>query len=400
MELKTHFMNMKKINLVSDTINKNDISQLINWLSSDEIPRLTKGPKTIEFENKWSTYLGVTRSVFVNSGSSAILLALAALKENNMLKNNKVIVPTLSWLTDVSSPIQLGLEPILCDCNLHDLSLNLDELEVLIKKYNPSCIILVSVLGLVPDMERILALCKQYDIKLIEDVCESMGSEYNGQKLGTFGDVSLFSLYYGHHLSTIEGGLICTNNEELADVIISMRSHGWDRDWSADKQLQFRKKHDISEFDALYTFYYPGYNLRSTDLQAFIGLTQIDKLDNFVTKRKQNFEVYESYLRESNNLKLQVIEHDTISNFAYPYVADSSKHRLKIVNKLIENGIEVRPLIAGSMGLKPFWIKYSGSKQYFKNADLINSNGFYVPNHQDLSKDDIMHISDIILNIK
>jgi CDP-6-deoxy-D-xylo-4-hexulose-3-dehydrase len=141
--------------------------------------------------------------------------------------------------------------------------------------------ILVSVLGLVPDMNAVVKLCKKYGVYLIEDVCESMGSSYRENKLGTFGDISLFSLYYGHHISTIEGGLICTNNEELNTIIRSMRSHGWDRDWNDKIKKEYRDLHDISEFDSMYTFYYPGYNLRSTDLQAFIGLRQIGKIDNF-----------------------------------------------------------------------------------------------------------------------
>jgi CDP-6-deoxy-D-xylo-4-hexulose-3-dehydrase len=389
---------MKKIELVSDTINKNDIARLVDWLSDDQIPRLTKGPKTIEFEKKWSSWLGTKRSIFVNSGSSAILLALASLREAGMLKNDKVIVPNLSWLTDVSSPIQLGMRPILCDCNMTDLSVNLQHLEDLMIKSNPGALIVVSVLGLVPDMKAIKDLCIKYDVRLIEDVCESMGSEFDGKKLGTFGDVSLFSLYYGHHLSTIEGGLISTDNEELADIIVSMRSHGWDRDWSPEKQKKYRETYQVSEFDALYTFYYPGYNLRSTDLQAFIGITQIDKLGDFVSKRNRNFKIYESLLREHNELKLDVRSTDLISNFAYPFVAKSEEERSRIVKELSENQIEVRPLIAGSMGSKPFWIAYKGYEEKFANSSAINDRGFYVPNHQDLTEEDIIRISNIITN--
>jgi CDP-6-deoxy-D-xylo-4-hexulose-3-dehydrase len=389
---------MKKIGLVSDTINKQDIKRLTDWLSADETPRLTKGPKTIEFEKKWSTWLGVKNSIFVNSGSSAILLALASLREAGMLKNDKVIVPNLSWLTDVSSPIQLGMRPILCDCNMTDLSVNLQHLEDLMIKSNPGALIIVSVLGLVPDMNSIKDLCTKYDVRLIEDVCESMGSEFDGKKLGTFGDVSLFSLYYGHHLSTIEGGLISTDNEELSDIIVSMRSHGWDRDWSPVKQKKYRETYQVSEFDALYTFYYPGYNLRSTDLQAFIGITQIDKLNDFVSKRNRNFKIYESLLREDNELKLDVRSTDLISNFAYPFVAKSEEERSRIVKELADNQIEVRPLIAGSMGSKPFWIAYQGYEEKFVNSSVINDRGFYVPNHQDLTEEDITRISNIITN--
>lgn len=380
---------MSMIKLVSDTIDKNDINNLVNWLSQDEIPRLTKGDITIEFEKKWSEKIGVNKTTFVNSGSSAILLALAALKESGKLKNNKIIVPALSWLTDVSSPIQLGMDVILCDCNLHDLSIDINHLKQLIREEDPSSLILVSVLGLVPNMSEIVDICNENDIVLIEDVCESMGSKFQNKYLGSFGSVSVFSLYYGHHLSTIEGGLICTNDEELNDIIVSMRSHGWDRDWSKEKQKEYREKYNIDDFNSLYTFYYPGFNFRSTDLQAFIGLSQIDKLDIFSINRNKNFKLYNKNI-SINDLEIKYNNDNFISNFAYPIV---SKNREKIVNKLIENNIEVRPLIAGSMARKPFW---KGRVDNLPNCDIINNYGFYIPNHQDLSEEDIDIICKII----
>lgn len=380
---------MNMIKLVSDTIDKNDINNLVNWLSQDEIPRLTKGDVTIEFENKWSTKIGVEYTTYVNSGSSAILLTLAALKESGKLKNNKIIVPALSWLTDVSSPIQLGMDVILCDCNLYDLSIDINHFKQLIKEEDPSSLILVSVLGLVPNMSEIVNLCEENNIVLIEDVCESMGSKFEDKYLGTFGVVSLFSLYYGHHLSTIEGGLICTNDSELNDIIVSMRSHGWDRDWSNEKQKEYRDKYNIDDFNSLYTFYYPGFNFRSTDLQAFIGLTQVDKLDKFSINRENNFKLYYDNIT-INELKIKYDDRNFISNFAYPIV---SKNRESIVKRLIENNIEVRPLIAGSMARKPFW---KGRVDNLPNCDIINNNGFYIPNHQNLSNYDITRICTIV----
>lgn len=380
---------MNMIKLVSDTIDKNDITNLVNWLSQDEIPRLTKGDITIEFEKKWSNKIGVEHTTYVNSGSSAILLALSALKESGKLKNNKIIVPALSWLTDVSSPIQLGMDVILCDCNLYDLSIDINHLKQLIKEEDPSSLILVSVLGLVPNMSEIVSICEDNNIVLIEDVCESMGSKFEEKYLGTFGLVSLFSLYYGHHLSTIEGGLICTNDNELNDIIVSMRSHGWDRDWSKERQKEYRDKYKIDDFNSLYTFYYPGFNFRSTDLQAFIGVTQVDKLDKFSINREKNFKLYNDNIT-INELNIKYNDKNFISNFAYPIV---SKNRESIVNKLIENNIEVRPLIAGSMARKPFW---KGRVDNLPNCDIVNNNGFYIPNHQDLNNSDIIKISKIV----
>lgn len=373
--------------LVSDTIDKKDINKLVEWLSQDETPRLTKGELTIQFEKKWSDKIGVKHTTFVNSGSSAILLSLAALKESGKLRNNKIIVPALSWITDVSSPMQLGMEVILCDCNLSDLSIDLEHLSKLIEEHDPSTLILVSVLGLVPDMNKIINICNENEITLIEDVCESMGSKYNNNYLGTFGHISLFSLYYGHHLSTIEGGLICTNDVELNDIIVSMRSHGWDRDWTSDKQQEYRDLFEVNEFDALYTFYYPGFNFRSTDLQAFIGISQIDKLDKFSYIRNQNFKTYNGLITEND---LNVSCDGFISNFAYPII---SKNRKEIVKNLIDNNIEVRPLIAGSMAKNPFW---KGRRDNLPNCDIVNQFGFYLPNHQDMTLCDIKKITDIV----
>jgi CDP-6-deoxy-D-xylo-4-hexulose-3-dehydrase len=203
------------IKLVKDTIDKNDINKLIEWLSQDEIPRLTKGDLTWKLESKWAKKIGTKYSVYVNSGSSAILLALAALLHTGKLRNNKVVVPGLSWATDVSSPMLLGMEPILCDSNLEDLSCDLEHLEELFKTNDPSCMILVSPLGLVPNMEKVISLCEKYNVFLLEDVCESQGTMFNNQKLGSFGDMASFSTYFGHTMSTIEGGFITTNDSLL-----------------------------------------------------------------------------------------------------------------------------------------------------------------------------------------
>tara|TARA_R110002020_G_scaffold348785_2_gene562396 strand:- start:12738 stop:13880 length:1143 start_codon:yes stop_codon:yes gene_type:complete len=379
------------IKLVSDTIDKNDIKSLIEWLDQDPIPRLTKGDLTKELEIKWSNYLGTNYSVFVNSGSSAILLTLAALNQLGRLKNNKIVVPGLSWATDVSSPMLLGLEPIFCDCNLNDLSCSLADLEILFARENPSSIILVSPLGLVPNMDKIIKLCKKYNVLLLEDVCESMGSKYKEQYLGTFGIASFFSMYFGHHLSTIEGGFINTNDEELYHMLLMMRSHGWDRDLPEWKQKELRTKHHTTDFDSLYNFYVPGFNLRSTDLQAFLGLRAIDKLEKYSKIRNKNFKYYIEKL--NNNLNLTIDKENFISSFAIPVV---SENRNIIVEKLIENNIEVRPLIAGNMSNKPM------SKEYYRelnNCNIIESKGFYIPNHQDLTLQEIDKIIDIINSI-
>ena len=379
------------INLVNDTINKDDIQSLIKWLSQDEIPRLTKGNLTIDLEKKWADKIGTKYSVYVNSGSSSILLSLAAFLYSKKIKNKKIIVPSLSWSTDVSSPILLGMEPIMCDCNLHDLSCDLEHLENLFIEHNPSSFILVSPLGLVLDMDKILSLCEKYEVVLFEDVCESMGSKYKGKFLGSFGLASFFSMYFGHHLSTIEGGFINTNDEDFYHLLLMMRSHGWDRDLPLEKQKSLREKYLVDDFTSLYNFYVPGFNLRATDLQAFIGLRAVDKLDKYCLIRNENFKTYLNSIKV-NELNLKINNNNFISNFAFPIV---NQNREKIVNELIKNNIEVRPLIAGNMSNKPMWYEKYG-KINLKNCELIDKFGFYIPNHQDLTIDEIQKISKII----
>jgi CDP-6-deoxy-D-xylo-4-hexulose-3-dehydrase len=379
------------IKLVSDTIDREDINKLISWLSNEKIPRLTKGDLTIELEDKWAKKIGTKYSVFINSGSSAILLTLATLIHTKKLKNNKIIVPGLSWATDLSSPILLGMTPILCDCNLEDLSCDLNHLESLLKEHSPSTLILVSPLGLVPNMDYVVNLCEKYDVILLEDVCESMGSKYNNKYLGSFGLASFFSMYFGHHLSTIEGGFINTNDEELYYSLLMMRSHGWDRDLPQEMQNKLRIENNVNEFDALYTFYLPGFNLRSTDLQAFIGINAIDKLDLYSKRRNENFNHYKHRI-VNNEIKIKDLPKNFISNFAYPIV---DKKRTLIINNLLKNNIEVRPLIAGDMSKKPMWYNNFG-KTFLPNCSIINDFGFYIPNHQDLSEDEIYFISNVI----
>lgn len=380
------------INLVDDTISKKDISRLIEWLSTN--PRLTKGKVTIEFEEKWSKWIGRKYSVFCNSGSSANLLMLWALVESGKISRNaKIVVPAISWATDLSPVIQLGMQPIICDINFDDLSIDLTSLESIFKNEKPEALMLVSVLGIVPNMNKIVSLCRKYDVVLMEDTCESMGSKFNDKKLGTFGLMSSFSTYFGHHISTIEGGIVSTDDKNIYEILKSIRSHGWDRDLSKETQKKLRKDWSVSKFESLYTFYYAGFNLRSTDLQAYIGVGQIDKLDNICEKRNKNFNLYNKHLKSLNP---QINgKRNFISNFAYPMI---SEKRDEIVKVLKQNNIEVRPLICGSMGGQPMYVKLYG-KKVLKNANEIDKYGFYLPNHPSLTKNDIMKIINLIKGV-
>ena len=275
------------ISLINDTVSNEDMSSLADWLKT--FPRLTKGPLTIQFETEFSEWMGNKFSVMVNSGSSANLLMLYALKVANKMKNSKVVVPGLCWATDLAPVIQLGMEPVLCDCNLENLSVNLVDLENIFKEQSPSVLMLVSVLGLSPDMDKIMSLCNEYNVILLEDVCESIGTTYRDKKIGSFGLMSSYSFYFGHHMSTVEGGMICTNDPDINKVLLSIRSHGWNRDWPEEDREEVEEHYKVSNIDALYTFYFPGFNLRSTDMQAFLGIRQLARLENIIESRNINF---------------------------------------------------------------------------------------------------------------
>ena len=385
---------IKKIELVKDTISSDDIDELINWLKT--YPKLTKGPITLEFERKWSEWLGCKYSVFVNSGSSANLLMIYCLKILNMLKNDKVCVPSLCWATDLSPILQLDLTPILIDCNLDNLSVDISHLEKVFISESPSCLLLVSVLGLSPNMKEITELCNKYDVILIEDNCESQGTSYENIKLGNFGLMSSFSTYFGHIMSTIEGGMICTNDEKIYETLLQLRSHGWDRDLSKETQKSLRDEWGVDDFTSLYTFYMPGFNLRSTDLQAFLGINQLSKVDKVIEKRNKNFKYFESILQDKIWFPKEC-ENSFTANFAIPIITKNKLEKELLVKNLNENNIECRPLISGSMGIQPFYKKKYGELK-LPNCTFVDECGIYVPNHDKLTENDIELICKILIN--
>lgn len=379
-------MNVK---LVKDTIDIEDVNNLIEWLKTN--PRLTKGDLTLEFEKEWSKWLGTKYSVFVNSGSSANLAAIYSLILSNRMKNNKIIVPAVSWVTTVTPAIQLGLQPIMCECDPNNLGLNIDHLKQIISEESPSAIILVHVLGFPNHMTEILELCKENNILLVEDTCESIGSTYQNKKVGTFGDLSTFSFYFGHHMSTIEGGMISTDDEDLYHILLSIRSHGWDRDLPKEVQNKLRKDYKINDFRALYTFYYPGFNLRATDLQAFLGLGQLKKLDSIVTNRNNNYLRYKKEIK-NDYWDIHEPEGSFVSNFSFPIITENIS---KLVEELEKNEIECRPLICGSINEHPFWYERYG-KQNLPISKTIHEYGLYIPNNHQMTEEEINKVIKIV----
>lgn len=374
---------------MKDTIDRKDIDRLIKWLKT--YPRLTKGNLTVEFEEMWSEWLGCRYSTFVNSGSSANLLMVYAWYNDYVRRNDVVVVPAVSWATTVSPLIQFGLKPILCDCCEYNLGLDLHDLQRIFEEHQPSALIMANILGFPNDMDEIKLLCDRYNVVLLEDSCETVGSTYKGTKTGRFGEMSTFSFYFGHHISTIEGGMICTDDQNLDCMLKMLRSHGWDRDLSLEDKARVRMGNGFSDFEALYKFYVPGFNLRSTDLQAYIGIGQMEKLNRINAQRYQNFLIYDQAIK--NDYWKVKKTGETVSNFAYPII---HPYRDEIVKVLMENGIECRPLVCGSMKYQPFLYVREGEYNNLKFAEKVDNFGMYVPNHPDLTCEEILKICDLI----
>lgn len=378
------------INLVKDTIDKNDIDHLIKWLETN--PRLTKGELTTRFEEEWSSYTGTKYSVYVNSGSSANLAMAYALKVSGKLKNNIILAPAVSWVTTVTPFMQLGYDVKLIDCDRDTLGPDIDHLKFLVDKYNPAAMIFVHVLGFPAKVDEILEICQDHNIILLEDSCESVGSTYDGEKTGNFSLMSSFSFYFGHHISTIEGGVVCTNDKYFYNIIKSIRAHGWDRDLDDDFKSELKKNYNVDEFKDLYTFYYPGFNLRSTDLQAHIGLNQMKKISFIVTKRHENYNLYHSLIK-NDYWKINPTKESWVSAFAYPIITPKLK---ELVKTLKDNNIETRPLICGSIAKQPFWMDRYDQKEEFKMASEVHEYGCYLPNNHQLTEEEIRFVCEVV----
>ena len=377
---------MNGINLVQDTITTNELHDLAEWIKGN--PRLTKGPLTKQFENEWSSWQGVDSSIFVNSGSSANLLMAAALKYGKKLRNNVIVAPAVSWGTTVAPFMQLGFDVELCDCELDTLGVDPVNLEKLFVEKKPSAMIIVHVLGVPNKMKEITDLCKKYDVILLEDCCEAHGAEYTGKKVGTFGEMSTFSYYYGHHMSTIEGGMVSFNSSEYFELCLMLRSHGWVRDLSEQRQNEIVAEHSIRDFDAMYFFLHPGFNIRSTDLNAFLGLSQLKSLNQKVNTRNAIWNRYAEKLE--NIVSYQRPEKSMfVSPLAFGIISES---RREIVSALTEKNIECRPLICGSIHRHPFWKK--GGK--YPNAEKVHDNGLYVPVHHNMNLSHVDIVADTI----
>jgi len=385
-----------RFDLAVDTISKDDLKELIAWLRS--YPRLTMGDETRRFQQAWSKWLGVKYSVMCNSGASANLLMYAALESAGRAGKRKVVVPATGWVTDIAPAIQFGWLPIMCESDHVTFGLNMDCLEDILRRDHPENVVLVHVLGVPVNMTRLLELQQQYGFNIVEDCCASHGSRHQGRRVGTFGLISVFSFYYGHHMSTVEGGMVCTNDENIYHKLLMLRSHGWLKDLPEAEAARIMKRHKVDPFHAPFTFTIPGFNLRPTEISARAGLIQLKKLDATIRRRVANHLIYQERLNGVVDFARGIPE-DVISSISFCAVAKSSKERRKLVTALDKHKIDTRIFTAGNLGRHPFWVDRFGVFSA-PVADKLYNGGFFLPNNQSLGTDDIEWICDLVRSVR
>lgn len=383
--------------LMHNNIDKKDFNILINFLKKK--PKLTQGKKVEEFEIKWSKWLGKKYSVFVNSGSSANLITVAALKilQKNK-KKNEIIVPPLTWSSDIFSVLHYGFKPIFVDINLKNLSMDLQQVENKISS-KTLAVFLTHAQGFCGIDQNFINMLKRKKIALIEDACESHGAKFKNKKLGSFGLMSNFSFYYAHHMTTIEGGMVCTDNEKIYNTLLSLRSHGLVREIkSKNAKAEYEKKY--SDLSKEFIFLFPSYNVRNTEIGAVLGLNQLKSLDKNILKRNNNFNFF---LKNLNNKKF-VTDYNTLgcSNYAFPLILKNKnlvlRDRLERLMK--KNCIEFRRGNAGGGNqMRQPYIKNFFNKKILKkfpNVEHVHFCGYYIGNFPDLKKNKILKICKIL----
>ena len=391
-------MNNYYLPLMSDNIDKEDIQSLIDFLSQDQIPKLTNGPKVIEFENAWGNWLGTKYNLMVNSGASANELTMLAL--NYIHGEGEVIVPPLTWISDIASVIFSGFKPVFCDINLINFSFDIEKLKQCITP-KTKAIFLTHVLGINGLTDELLQICEDNNILLIEDVCESHGVTFRDKKVGSFGFASNFSFYFAHHMSTLEGGMICTNDEKFYQICRALRSHGMMREMTDDslKQQIIDENPDLNKD---FIFIRPSHNFRSTELNAVIGLSQLKKLDSNNINRIDNFNYFIDRIDSSKYIT--DIEMEGQCNYAFIVVLKdpSFEIRDKVEKTLGENGIEFRRGLSGGGNQlrQPYFKKhYNINYEDFSNMDHVHNFGWYIGNYPSLERKKIDTLVKILNSI-
>ncbi len=382
------------IPLMDNNITREDRDAVIEFLQGD--PILTQSSKVREFEAAWSEWLGVKHSLFINSGSSANLLSIAAYK--HLHGEGEIIVPPLTWVSDIAACYHNQMTPVFVDISPESLAMNPAQvLDAITDK--TKAVFLTHILGLNGLTQELLDGLKERNIPLIEDVCESHGATFNGKRLGTFGEVSNFSFYYAHHMSTIEGGMICTNNDEIYNVVKMLRSHGMVREAATDAAKE-EYKNNFPDLNPDFIFAYPAFNVRSTEINAVIGLNQLPRLDSNNELRTRNFQLFLDNLDSEKYYTDFNVEGSV--NYAFILVLrDKDDARLERITKVLrEAKVEFRRGTSGGGNQlrQPYLRNKFPDKYYeqFPETDHIHFYGFYIGNFPTLETEKITQLCELL----
>lgn len=388
-----------KFPLMRNNILREDLDAVIEHLKQDD-PILTHGPNVRAFEEEWSKWLGVKYSVFVNSGASANLLTMAILKIRYP-EGGEIIVPPLTWISDIASVIQNGFTPVFVDIDPYTLGMK-DE-DVLSKISSKTrAVFITHVQGFDALTDKLIAELKKRNIPLIEDVCESHGAKHNYEKAGSIGWISNFSFYYAHHMSTIEGGMICTNDELVYQQVRMLRSHGMVRE-SNDQTFREKYINENPELNPDFIFAFPAYNTRNTEIGGILGRSQLKRLDKMVEIRNENLH---TFLNTINPNKYRTdFKLEGCSNYAFNLILkEPDLDFVKILmSKMKESGIEFRRGSAGGGNqIRQPYLKNIVTVNHhlqFPNVEHVHFFGFYIGNFPDLKKEEVLDICKVLNSI-
>lgn len=362
--------------LQENVIYDSDLDILVSFIR--ETQRFTQFTKVAEFEAAFAKWQGCRYCVFVNSGSSANLLLVNSAKEYfGWNDGDEVIVPAVTWPTTVTPVMQCGLTPVFIDANLSDLSFDYDKVISKISS-KTRAIFVAHLLGFPANISRLQEIISDRDIIILEDCCESQGAKLNGTNVGNLGVAGTFSFYWGHHMTTVEGGMLCTNNKELYKLFLLKRSHGLARELPPENHADLKDAHKDIDFNFL--FLTDGFNLRNTEFSAVLGIVQLARIDNFIRNRNKN---YQEFIKMCNKYQDELILLDIqgTSSFVLPFIFRSKERKETFQEIIRRKGIESRPLISGNLLRQPFLSKYYNTTEY-PNADFIHTNAFYIGNNQ------------------
>jgi len=381
--------------LIEPSYGAEEVNQAVESLLLCQITlNQSAGNKIQQFENIWSQYIGVENGIMVNSGSSANLIALFALanpsRENPIKPGDEIITPAVTWHTTVSPIIAIGAVPVLVDVSLDDCTIDTDAIKSQITE-KTKAIMPVHLMGNPCQMDVILEIAQENDLYVIEDVCEAHGASFNGRRCGGIGHVGTFSFFFSHHLTTMEGGMVVTADEELAELIRIMRSQGVIRNTRKSEELAeyYRNQPEFESIDERYLFANLGFNLRPTELNGGFGIEQFKKFPYFLERREDNGRFWLDRLSGYEEFfHFPAGAEGERSWFCFPLIIRSNApfDRNQVTNFLNERKIETRPIMAGNVTAQPAMQLFEHRRGELPNAELIHSNGFFWGNHQGISE--------------